>query len=234
MSPSSSTSSGLVGNRWVLVGGLLYLLEWVAIFGVGAVGVQAFVTRGSSGAELLATYAGHPDAMFAMAGWFAIALLGRILVFIGLRQALADSRRSHLLMDFAVAVAAVSVTIEIAAYGLAAGATVPAASGDAALTQAIDQAAVGLNLMIAGGLGVAILCSSYVMGRSGLFPLPLNVIGAVSGIAIIGAQLTVSPALEPLFTILFIFPTLFWIWMLWAGVVCWRRTPAREPAPSMA
>ena len=214
--------------------GVLYLLEWVAIFGVGAVGVGAFVTRGASGAGLVTTYADHPDAMFAMAGWFAIALLGRILVFIGLRQALADSGRRHLLLDLAVATAAVSVTIEIAAYGLAAAAAVPAAVGDEALTQAIDQSAVGLNLMIAGGLGVAILCATYVMWRSGLFPMPLNAIGALSGVAIVGAQLTVSPSLELLFTVLFIFPTLFRIWMLWAGVVCWRRTPAPEAATSMA
>lgn len=225
MSPSVSHTDGLVGNRWVLVGGVVYLLEWVAIIWVGAVGVGEFGTRGLSGAELIETYAGHEDAMYAMAGWFAIVLLGRILLFIGLRQALADSGRGHLLLDFAVAAAAVSVTLEVASYGLAAAATVPAAAGDEALTQAIDQAATGVNLMIGGGLGVAILCAAYVMWRSGLFSTPLNVVGAVAGVASCGAQLTVSPSLQTLFDILYIFPLLFWIWMLWAGVVCWRRTP---------
>lgn len=225
MLQSTTHSDVLVGNRWVLVGGVVYLLEWVAIIWVGVVGVGEFVTRGSSGAELIESYADHEDALFAMAGWFAIVLLGRILLFIGLRQALVDSGHGHPLLDFAVVTAAVSVTLEIASYGLAAGASVPAAAGDEALTQAVDQAAVGLNLMIGGGLGVAIVCTAYVMWRSGLFSTPLNVIGAVSGVAICGAQLTVSPSLEAVFDILFIFPALFWIWMLWAGVVCWRRTP---------
>ena len=215
--------SQLVGNRWVLVGGIVYLLEWVAIIWVGVVGVGAFVERGAAGPALVESYADHPDAMYAMAGWFAIVLLGRILLFIGLRQALADSGHRHPLMDFAVAAAAVSVTIEIASYGLAAGAVTPAAAGDEGLTQAIDAATAGLNLMIAGGLGVAILCSAYCMWRSGLFSTPLNLIGAVSGVGIIGAQLTVSPSWEALFNVLYAFPALFWVWMLWAGVVCWRR-----------
>ena len=233
MSPSATTSHGLVGNRWVLVGGILYLLEWVAIVGVVMAGAGEFVTRGSSGGELLTTYADHPDAMFAMAGWFAVVLLGRILLFIGLRQALADSGHRHLLLDFAVAAAAVSVTIEIASYGLAAGATVPAAAGDEALTQAVDQAAVGLNLVGLGGLGVAIVCSAYGMWRSGLFAWPLNALGAVSGVAIVSAQLAVSPSLQTLFDILYAFPLLFWVWMLWAGVVCWRHTPSHTAAPSV-
>lgn len=230
MSEVRTKTDQLVGNRWVLVGGVVYLLEWVAIIWVGAVGVGEFVIRGASGAEVVETYADHPDAMFAMAGWFAIVLLGRILLFIGLRQALADSGHGHLLLDFAVAAAAVSVTIEIASYGLAAGATVPAAAGDESLTLAIDQAAAGLNLMIAGGLGVAIVCATYAMWRSGLFSMPLNLIGAVSGVAIIGAQLTVSPSLESLFNVFFLFPIVFWVWMLWAGVVCWRRAGSSTSA----
>jgi hypothetical protein len=163
--------------------------------------------------------------MWAMAGWFAVVLLGRILLFVGLRHALADSGHGHPLMDLAVAAAAVSVTLEIASYGLAASASAPAAEGDEAATLWVDQAAVGLNMMIGGGLGVAILCSAYCMWRSGLFSLPLNVVGGVSGLAITGAQLSVAPATQTLFDVLYVFPILFWVWMLWAGVVCWRRTP---------
>lgn len=68
---------------------------------------------------------------------------------------------------------------------------------------------------------MAILCAAYLMWRSGPFSMPLNVIGGVIG----GDQLAFSPLLETVFNILYIFPLLFWIWMLWAGVVCWRRTP---------
>jgi hypothetical protein len=220
----------LVGNRWVLVGGVLYLLEWVAIIAVGALGVSEFVLRDAAAADVLATYADHPDAMWAMAGWFAVVLLGRVLVFVGLRSALAESGVRHPLLDFAVAAAAVSVTVEIAAYGLAAGATTTAAQGEEGLTWAIDQAAVGLNLMIGGGLGVAIVSAVYVMWRSGLFPRWLNLVGAVSGVGIVAAQLTVAPSLQTLNDVLMFFPVVFWVWMLWAGVVCWRRTPSASSA----
>ncbi|HET6667652.1 MAG TPA: hypothetical protein VFG98_10265 [Intrasporangium sp.] len=226
-----SNTTGLVGNRWVLVGGIVYLLEWLAIIWAGAVGVAATVTRGTAADDLLDTYAGHQDAVYAMAGWFAIALLGRILVFIGLRSSLAESGFGHPLMDFAVAVAAVSVTLEIASYALAGAAAGRADAGDEAGMVLLDQAGAGLNLMIAGGLGVAIVCASYCMWRSGLFAPALNVIGLVAGVAIAGAQLSVSPSMQSVFDVLLFFPLVFWVWMLWTGVVCWRRTPAKVSRP---
>jgi hypothetical protein len=216
-----------VGNRWVLVGGVGYLLEWVAIFWVGVLGVGETVVRGTSANQLLESYVGHVDAVTTMAGWFSLVLLFRILLFIGLRQTLADSGYRHPLMDFAVAAAAVSVTLEVASYGLGAAAGGLAEDGDRAGMLALDQAAAGINLMLAGGLGIAIVCSTYCMWNARLFPTALNVIGLVSGVAIIGVQLTIAPATQALFDILFAFPVLFWIWMLWAGVLCWRHTPLK-------
>lgn len=160
-----------------------------------------------------------------MAGWFAVVLLGRVLLFIGLRQALSDSGRRHPLMDLAVVASAVSVCLEIASYGLAGAAAGRLEAGDEAGMVLLDQAGAGLNVMIGGGLGVAIVCAAYSMWRSGLFSAPLNVLGAVSGAAIIGAQLTVPPSLGTIFDILYVFPLVFWVWMIWAGAVCWRRTP---------
>jgi hypothetical protein len=215
----------LVGNRWVLVGGIGYLLEWVAIIWVGALGVGETVVRGTSWEALLDSYVGHQDAVTTMAGWFAVVLLFRILLFIGLRQALADSGYRHPLMDFAVAAAAVSVTLEIASYGIGASASWLAQSGEEDAMLALDQAGAGINLMLAGGLGVAIVCAAYCMWSSRLFPMVLNVIGLVSGIAIVGGQLSIAPSMQTLFDILYAFPILFWVWMLWAGVLCWRRTP---------
>lgn len=228
--------SELVGNRWVLVGGIVYLLEWVAIIWAGAVGVNAVVTRGTGAGELASSYVGNVDAVSSMAGWFAVVLLGRILVFVGLRRALVDSGHGHALLDLAVVAAAVSVTLEIASYGLAAAAAEVAAAGDEAGMALLDRAGVGLNLMIGGGLGVAIVCAAYCMWRSGLFSTALNVVGLVSGVAIVGAQLTVAPSMQTLFDILYFFPLVFWVWMLWAGVVMWRRTPRRadRPAASVA
>ena len=216
----------LVGNRWVLVGGVVYLLEWVAIIWVGALGIGETVVRGGSLDDLREAYVGHQDALTSMAGWFALVLLFRILLFIGLRQALEDSGYRHPLLDFAVAAAAVSVTLEVASYGLGGAASWLAERGEFDAMLALDQAAAGINLMLAGGLGVAIVCASYCMWQSQLFPTALNVIGLVSGVAIVGVQLSVAPSLQALFDILFMFPLLFWIWMLWAGVLCWRRTPS--------
>lgn len=225
--------AALVGNRWVLVGGVVYLLEWVAIIWAGLAGVGTQVQRGAAAEDILSTYASNEDAVYAMAGWFAVVLLGRVLLFIGLRQVLVDSWRPHPLLDLAVVASAVSVTLEIASYGLAASAATYADTADATFAVAIDQAGAGLNLMIGGGLGVAIVCTTWGMWRSGLFAWPLNALGAVSGIAIIGAQLTVAPALGPVFDVLYFFPLVFWIWMLWAGGVCWHHTPDRVPTRPM-
>ena len=225
----TETRAGLVGNRWMLVGGITYLLEWVAIIGTGMVGLGVVVTRGASESEVLGSYHGHVDSASSMAGWFAVVLLGRILVFVGLRRALADSGRAHPLMDLAVVAAAVSVTLEIGAYGLAAGAADRAEAGDRQGMLLLDAAGTGLNLMIAGGLGVAIVCSAHAMSRSAMFPTAVNVLGWMSGIAIIGAQLTVAPSLHAVHDILSFFPLVFWIWMLWTGVLLWRRAPARVP-----
>lgn len=218
---------GLAGNKWVLAGAILYLLEFVGIVWASAVGVVSNAVRGTSAADIMETYTGNQDAVYSMAGLFAVVLLGRVLIFIGLRHALADSGYPHALLDFAVVASAVSVTLEIASYGLAASAASSADAGDEALTVVIDQAGAGLNLMIGGGLGVAILCATYVMWRSGLFSLALNLLGAVSGAAIVGAQLTVAPSLQAIFDVLIFFPLVFWVWMLWAGVVCWRAAGVR-------
>ena len=93
--PADVAERTLVGNRWVLVGGVGYLLEWVAIIWVGALGIGETVVRGVSANELLDTYSGHVDALTTMAGWFSVVLLFRILLFIGLRQSLVDSGYRH-------------------------------------------------------------------------------------------------------------------------------------------
>jgi hypothetical protein len=215
----------LVGNRWVLVGGFVYLLEFVGIIWAGTVGVSATLVRGTPVGELSDSYVGNENAVAAMAGWLGLVLLGRVLLFAGLRHSLAASGHSHPLMDLAVVAAAISVTLEIAANGLAITAASRAAADDEAGMLLADQAGSGLGMMLAGGLGVAITCSAYVMWRSGLFPLALNVVGLVCGVAITLAQLAAPPALQTVYDILYVFPIVFWVWMLWAGVVCWRRTP---------
>ena len=92
MTGRSTQNAHLVGNRWVLVGGVFYLLEWVAIIWAGALGVGEMVVRGDSADDLRGLLRRpRRTPLTSLAGWFAVVLLGRILLFIGLRQALADS-----------------------------------------------------------------------------------------------------------------------------------------------
>ena len=72
------------------------------------------------------------------------------------------------------------------------------------------------------------------MLRSRLFSLPLAAAGLVAGVAILAAQLTVAPSLESVFNVLFVFVLLFWVWMIWAGVVGWRRTLATSRTAASA
>jgi hypothetical protein len=228
------TTDDLVGNRWVLIGAIVYLLEWVAIVWAGVVGVDALVTRGTGTSDLHGSYDGHADAVASMAGWFAVVLLGRVLIFIGLRHAFAESGYRHPLLDLAVVAAAASVVLEIASYGLAAAAADRAEAGEEAQSVLLDQAGSGLNLMIAGGLGVAVVATSWCMLQSRLFSRALAIVGLVAGIVIVAAQLTVAPSLESLFDVLFALVLLFWVWMIWAGIVCWRRAPRSDRAAAPA
>lgn len=220
---------GLAGNRYVLAGAVVYLMEWVAIIGSGLAGVTSTATVDESVEGLLDSYTGHADAVAFMAGWFALCLLGRILIFIGIRASLTDSGlRGSPLMDLAVAAATVSVTLEIATYGIASAAAGLADPEDPAAMLLLDRAAGWLNMTIAGGLGVAVVASAWCMHRSGLFSTPLNVLGIVSGLGLCLAQLSISPSLSTLFAVLGWSPLLFWVWMLWAGVLLWRRTPRTD------
>lgn len=213
----------LVGNRWALAGAIVYLCEWVAIVAVALGGAGDFIMRGASADALVETYTGRADSLSFLAGWFAVVLLGRVLFFAAVRRSLADSGLPHVLLDLAVVASAVSVTLEVVSYAFVIPATEAADRGERTLVAFFDLAGAGLNLMIAGGLGVAIVCTAYVMTASGYFSRWLNGLGIVSGVAIVGAQLSVSPSLSGLFDVLYVFPLVFWIWMIWTSVVLWRR-----------
>jgi hypothetical protein len=220
----------LVGNKWMLVGGIVYLLEWVAIIGSGALGVQTMHAPSGEDTDLMVeSYSGRVDVVAWVAGWFAVVLLGRILVFVALRHALVSSGHGHPLLDFAVLAATVSVVLEITGYGMSAAAATFAET-DVAGTLFLDQAGVWLDLMLAGGLGLAILCSSYGMLRSRLFPKALSIIGIVSAVPLIVAQILISPVFTDIVSIAGWFVFLFWIWMLWAGVYLWMKSPKRSTA----
>ena len=230
-----SETGTLAGNRWVLTGAVLYLLEWVAIL-TTKMGVP--VGAGTSAGKILHAYAGHTEAFAWAAGWFSVVLLGRVLIVTGLRTALVDSGRPHPLMDLAVVAMAASVVVEVATYAVTAGAawTLDHGGSDATV-RGLDAAAFMLNQMVYGPLGVAVLCSAWAMWRSTLFPRALCVVGLLAGgggtlLGLAFSAPGMSGAAGPLSAAV----PLFWIWMLWTGVVLWRRVPAvvRTDTPAVA
>lgn len=222
---TAPADGGVVGNRYVLAGAVLYLMEFVAIAAIGAAGTGPVVGRDLTPDDLSAAYVGHVDVLAFMAGWLAVVLLGRVLVFVGLRKALgADG--PHPLLDLAVLTAAVSVALEVAGFGLVMAAAERAAAEDRVGTVLLHQAGLGVGLTFAGGLGSAVLCATYVMGASGQFPVGLVWLGWLAGAGTIAAQLTIAPAAAALSGAFQASLMLFWVWMLWAGVLLWRRTPA--------
>ena len=228
---TGTRDQSLTGNRWVLVGAVLYALEWVAIVGAG-VGVP--LGAGAPRAQVLAAYAGHADALGWAAGWFSLVLLGRILITVGLRSALRASGRPQPAMDLAVAAMTVSVTLEVAVYAVTAGAAWAVSQGAAAAgLRSLDAVAFLLNSMLYGPLGIALLCCGVAMWRSMLFTRALPVLALVPGAVLVAEALTaVAPRFAGLADALSSVVVLFWIWMLWTGVLLWVRTPGRERVPS--
>jgi hypothetical protein len=213
--------TALVGNRLVLAGAVLYLLEWVAII-AGNIGVP--LGAAASATHVMAGYSGHANTFGWAAGWFSVVLLGRVVLMIGLRSALADSGRPQRLMDIAVAAMAVSVTLEVVTYALVAGTSWAAGQpGAQAATRVLDAASFEMNVMIYGPLGVSLLCAGAAMLRSTLFGRVLPALALVAGFlsTLIGLALA-SPSLVGAEGALSSAALLMWIWMLWTGVVLWR------------
>src|SRR4051812_7235061 len=173
------TQGPVIGNRLVLIGAVLYLLEWVAIL---AANFSVPLGADSTESQLVSGYLGREDALGWAAGWFSVVLLGRILIVTGLRSALADSGRRQPLMDFATAAMAVGVTLEVATYGIVAGTSWAGAHGaTSGEVRMLDSVAFAVSGMVWGPTGVAILCCAVAMWRSQLFPRGLVIIGIAAG-----------------------------------------------------
>ena len=231
MATVTTERSVLVGNRLVLAGAVLYLLEWVAII---VAGLDAPLGADASASEVESAYSGNADAWGWAAGWFSVVLLGRVLIMIGLRSALADSGRPQRIMDLAVVAMAASVVLEVATYaGTAGAAWYLDNDGSTDVVRGLDAAMFQMNSMIFGPIGVAVVCAAAAMWFSGLFSRVLCIVGLVAGAGALALGLaltrpdaaTIAEAFE--FAVL-----LFWVWMLWAGVVCWRAAPARASSPT--
>jgi hypothetical protein len=220
----------------VLLGAALYLLDGGASAGAHRGGRAG--PPGTTGAVTHA-YSGHANAFGWAAGWFSVVLLGRVLLVVGLRAALAHRARLRPLLDLAVVAMTVSVALEVVTYAVAAGAAAALSRGASSQqVAALDSVSWDLDLMVYGPLGVSVLVSALAMWRSGLFSRVLCGAGGLAGVALVVQALLFSgPDRSSVAEGLQAGVLLFWIWMIWTAVVVWRRRPpgaAREAGVGLA
>lgn len=186
---------------------------------------------GTGTKALVAVYSHHAGAAAVSAGWFAVCLSGRVLYLAGLKASLRARPRELPLMDFAVGAMAVSVTLEVAAYAVVAGAARLADAGaDSGLVVALDAAGFWLDLLVFGPGGVALLAAGAAMLRSGLFPSWLSAVALVAGAAgTVGCVLSAATAGGSASGIADAVGAVaaigLWVWMVVTGVLLWRAAP---------
>ena len=220
----------LVGNRLALAGAILYLLEWAAIAFLAELPTDRL---GDDPAAIADAYAGEARAAAFAAGWFSIALLGRVLFVVGLRRAFRDSGRDSALLDFALGAMIVSVAVEIASLSLASAAAWIAENGagtDAIV--ALDAAGSIMFLLAIAPIGASVLASAFAMLDARLFRGWIGWLAVAAGVLMIVGGFVAPAALgddgdfkdwgeQP-----FAFGALvFWIWMLATSIVLWRNRP---------
>jgi hypothetical protein len=220
------------GNRLVLIGAVMYLMEWVAII---AASPDAPFGPGTGPAEVIAGYAGQAEKLGWAAGWFSVVLVGRVVFVVGLRAGLVAAGRPTPLIDIAVAAMTMGVVLEVASYGLATAAAVLSDEGRAAGVLALDRAASEVNAMLIGPTGIAVVCAAVALWLAGLAPRILTILGLTGGaVLVLGALALGAPGHAHALDAATSAVVLVWVWMLWLGVRFWRRTPTTsspsEPA----
>jgi hypothetical protein len=213
----------LVGNRLALAGTVLYLLEWVAIVGAG--GIDVLFKPGTSPPKVLDAYAGHSNAYAWAAGWFSEVLLGRALFAVAVRRGLISSGLQDASADFAVLAMTAGVVFETAAFAMVMGAAILADHGATAdMVAGLDTSALSIESLLWGPTGLAVLALAWAMFRSSLFPRALCAVGGVGGILLLVDGLVFNaPRFVSAQSALQGGVPLMWVWMLWTGVLMWRR-----------
>jgi hypothetical protein len=223
--------ASITGNRLVLAGAVMYLLEWVAIIPSGESGPAA---PGASNEKVLSLYQDNPKAIMFLVTWLSLVLLGRVLLMTGLRRALDSSQEPTPLMDLAIAAMALSVALEIVTYVFVGAAQVLASQGGQDGTVvALDRLGGVAFLCVLAPLGLAVLLAAWSMLTTQTFPRWIPVVGLLGGAimavggAISGPGFLDDGALRSVANGAGIGIPLFWVWMIATGIVLWRRTPAR-------
>jgi hypothetical protein len=222
--PKTQTVRVRSGNRLALAGVVLYFCEWVGIVGAG--GVDVLDEPGTAPAKVLAGYAGHGNAFAWAAGWFSVALLGRVLFAVGLKHGLRASGHADPVAEFGVLAMLGGVVFEVTAYALAMAAAVLADhGGNATSVVALDTAGFSAESMMWGATGAAVVALAWAMLRSTRFPTVLCALGLIGGVALLLAGLAFNaPSFSGVHGAATAGVPLIWIWMWWAGVLTWRQS----------
>jgi Domain of unknown function (DUF4386) len=216
------------GTRVALLGAVLYLSEWLVIPFVPDVPTD---TLGDATAEgIAAAYDGHGTQLAFLAGYLAVALLGRVVFVAALRSVLTGVRE-RLWAEIALAVMTIGVAIEIVQLGLVAAAGWLAEAGAAPeAILAFDAAGTVLFTLIVATTGAAVVSASLAMVISRQFPRWIAWLGLVAGALVTfggivgttgaGDTGTLHDLADPLTG-----PPVaaFWLWMLATSVVLFRR-----------
>ena len=213
----------LVGNRLALIGALLYFTEWVAIVAAG--GIDVWFPAGTKPVTVLHGYLGNGDAFSWAAGWFSVVLLGRVLYVVAVRHALARSDSDHPLAMFGVLAMAISVVFELTSSAVVAGTAVAADHGaSAGLVTTLDTVATAVEGLLWGTVGVSALAISIAMLSSRLFPRVLCGVGLLAGaMLVVDGLFFGAPSYAQVASALQLAVPMLWVWMLWTGLLLWRR-----------
>jgi hypothetical protein len=187
---------------------------------------------GADAGATVEAYAGEARAMAFAAGWFAVALLGRVLFIAAVRRAMHDSGSPNLLLDLAFGAMVISVAVEIVSTSLpAAAAWLAGKDGDRAAILALDAAASMTFVVIFPIIGVSVLATSLAMVAERLFPPWVRWLGVAAGVLLaVGGTAAASTVGDPDNRELgqqgvVIGALLLWLWMLVSSIVLWRSRP---------
>jgi hypothetical protein len=217
----------VVGNRLMLVGAVMYLLEWIAIIPAGSTGPSDLAKTALP--DITKLYTGNAGGAGFIAGWCSLVLVGRVLIILGARQALVGTRHATL-VDWAAIVMGVSVAIELVSVVVVASLShvVHAGAPDDTVVLALDAIAAFSYYAIMPLLGLSVGVTSWVMLDSRRFPTWIGWLGVAAGLVaaaagvLLGGSGGLDGGLHSAGMALSAGVGLFWIWMLAAGLYLWR------------
>jgi hypothetical protein len=220
----------LQGNKLTLIGAVWYLLELAAI----ALFFQKVPPAGSSASDYAAYYAANQTDLPLFVVGVSAAILGRVAFTVGLRYAFRQFEKYLPLLDLAVGMSVVSVTVETVGMGMLAMALSMAGSGmnDASLFAAsFHHATMPFQSLVSISFAIVVIIGTVVILKTRALPAWLGWIGLIGAI---GHLLSVNAGYYPASLLdlremqEFFGVLLMWAWMLTTGITLFRRAGSRK------